>query len=162
MTLPPRVYPALLLMACIGAMGTALTTQYGFGLQPCILCFYQRIPYVVAGILMLIAVLPRLPSRWRLVLVALAGLAFAVDSGIAVFHVGVEHHWWESACVGGVNPEAASVEDLQALLAGPPPVPCDRIPWAIFGISMAGWNAVFAACLAVFAFWSAAKLKEQP
>ncbi|MDR3437023.1 disulfide bond formation protein B [Telmatospirillum sp.] len=156
-----RLYPILLLLACLGAMATALTTQYGFGLPPCILCIYQRIPYVVAGVLALIALSPKVPLKGKLVLIALCGLAFLVDSGIAFYQVGVEHHWWESACVGGANPQANSAEALQAMLAGPPPVPCDRVPWSVFGISMAGYNGMFAFCLAVFSGWSIRRLKEE-
>ncbi|PKU22783.1 disulfide bond formation protein B [Telmatospirillum siberiense] len=161
MTFPVRLFPSLLLLACVGAMGTALITQYGFGLEPCILCFYQRIPYVVAGVLAVIALSSKVPVRGKIVLIALCALAFAIDSGIAFYHVGVEHHWWESACVGGVNPEANSAEALKALLAGPPPVPCDRIPWSVFGISMAGYNALFTCGLAVFSVWAARTLKRQ-
>lgn len=161
MTFSPRLVPSLLLLACLGAMGTALTTQYGFGLPPCILCLYQRVPYIVAGVLAAAAMSAKLPPRARIALVALCALAFAIDSGIAVYHVGVEHHWWESACVGGVNPEANSADALKALLAGPPPVPCDRVPWSIFGISMAGYNAMFAFALAVFSVISVRYLKER-
>jgi disulfide bond formation protein DsbB len=157
-----RIYPILLLLACLVAFAFALTTQYGFGLKPCVLCIYQRIPYGVAGVLALLALPAKMPARGRMLLVALCGIAFLVDSGIAVFHVGVEHHWWEglAACVGG-GPQANSVDSLKAMLAGPPPVPCDQIPWSLFGISMAGYNAVFAFALAVFSAWSALRLKEQ-
>ncbi len=95
MTSSVRLFPTLLLLACVGALGAALTTQYGFGLKPCVLCIYQRIPYVVAAVLAATALSPRVSVRGKLALIALCGLAFAVDSGIAVFHVGVEHHWWE-------------------------------------------------------------------
>jgi disulfide bond formation protein DsbB len=157
-----RLFPTVLLLACIGALGAALTTQYGFGLKPCVLCIYQRIPYGVAGVLALAALSPKISTRGRMLLVALCGLAFLVDSGIAVFHVGVEHHWWEglAACVGG-GPQANSVDSLKAMLAGPPPVPCDQVPWSLFGISMAGYNAMFAFCLAGFSVWSARRLKER-
>ncbi|MTJ81217.1 MAG: disulfide bond formation protein B [Telmatospirillum sp.] len=155
----PRLYPALLLLACAGAMATALITQYGFGLPPCPLCIYQRIPYVTAGVLSALAL--KAPPRVRLFLVGLCALAFLIDSGIAVYHVGVEQHLWESSCVGGANPQANSAADLQALLAGPPPVPCDRVPWSIFGISMAGYNAMFAFCLALFSGWSVRRLQQQ-
>jgi len=154
----PRLYPSLLLLACAVAMGTALTTQYVFGLPPCPLCIKQRIPYLVAAVLSLVAI--KAEGRVRLLLVALCGVAFLVDSGIAVFHVGVEQHWWEAACVGGENPQAATVADLKALLAGPPPVPCDRVPWSVFGISMAGYNAMFAFGLALLSGWAVRQLKE--
>jgi len=160
--LSSRLYPTLLLLACLGALGTALTTQYGFGLKPCVLCIYQRIPYVIAALLAAVALSSRLSVPGKMALIALCGVAFFVDSGIAVFHVGVEHHWWEglAACVGG-GPQANSVDALKAMLAGPPPVPCDQIPWSLFGISMAGYNAMFAFGLAVFSAWSVLRLKEQ-
>jgi disulfide bond formation protein DsbB len=157
-----RLTPFLLLLACLGALGAALTTQYGFGLKPCVLCIYQRVPYVIAALLAATALSPKLPMRAKVMLIALCGVAFAADSGIAVFHVGVEHHWWEglAACVGG-GPQAQSVDALKAMLAGPPPVPCDQVPWSLFGISMAGYNAMFACGLAGFTAWSVWRMKEQ-
>jgi disulfide bond formation protein DsbB len=157
-----RLSPALILLACAGALGAALTTQYGFGLPPCILCIYQRIPYVAAGLLAAGALVPWVPPRVRSALIALCAAAFAVDCAIAVFHVGVEQHWWTglAACTGG-GAEAQTVESLKAMLAGPPPVRCDQIPWELFGVSMAGYNALYALCLAIFAGWSARQPKEQ-
>src|SRR3546814_10568276 len=44
----PRVAPALLAIPCLSALETALASQYGGGLQPCVLCLYQRYAYGVA------------------------------------------------------------------------------------------------------------------
>ena len=56
--------------------------------------------------------------RQAVPLLALCALAGLIDSGIAIFHVGVEQHWWEglAACTGG-SPQADSVEALKAMLA---------------------------------------------
>ncbi|MGY9006863.1 MAG: disulfide bond formation protein B, partial [Alphaproteobacteria bacterium] len=43
----PRIFFALLLIAAMGILGTALASQYFGGLQPCPLCLWQRYPYVV-------------------------------------------------------------------------------------------------------------------
>jgi disulfide bond formation protein DsbB len=157
-----RLYPSLILLACVGALASALTAQYGFGLKPCVLCVYQRVPYVVAGLLAIVALLPGIGGRARVLLVSLCALAFAVDCGIAIFHVGVEQHWWAglAACTGTV-PQADSIEALQAMLKGPPPPRCDQIPWEMFGVSMAGYNAMLSLVLAGFAGWAALELKEQ-
>jgi disulfide bond formation protein DsbB len=156
-----RLYPLLLLLGCLFAMAVALTTQYGFGLPPCPLCIYQRIPYVTAGVLAAIALAPFAAGRIRVMLTALCALAFAVDAGTAFFHVGVEQHWWAGleSCTGGAA-QAQSVEDLKALLAGPPPPACDQIPWSVFGVSMAGYNGLFALALTCFALWATLRLKE--
>ena len=152
-------YPLhLILLASVGALAAAFTAQYGFGLRPCVLCLYQRLPYGLAAVLALAGLVGPLAGRGRPVLLALCGLAFAVNTGIAVFHVGVEQHWWAglAACTGGGQPMAGSVEDLKAMLAGPPPPRCDQIPWSLFGISMAGYNIPASLVLAGFAAWAAA------
>lgn len=157
----PRPYPLFILLACVGALGAALTAQFGFGLRPCVLCIYQRIPYLVAGLLAGAALLPAMPRRSVVLLLGLCAVAFAINTGIAVFHVGVEQHWWAglNACTGEA-PQAQSIQDLQAMLAGPPPARCDQIPWEMFGISMAGYNVFASLGLACFAGWSARRVKE--
>lgn len=150
----------LVLLACLGALGAAFTAQYGFGLRPCVLCLYQRVPYGLAAILAGLALLPALGPTAKLRLLGLCVLLFLVNSGIAWFHVGVEEHWWAglAGCTGG-SPQANSIEDLQRMLAGPPPPRCDQIPWALFGISMAGYNVFASLALAAFAGFAALSQK---
>lgn len=154
--------PWLVLLASAGSLGGALTAQFGFGLRPCILCLYQRGPYVVAGLLALLTLVLRLPHRARSWVLALCALAFFVNAGIAVFHTGVERKWWEgtAACVGG-QPDVTSLEDLQAQLSGPPPARCDEIPWALFGLSMANYNIPASLALGLFSAWAALGLRRK-
>ena len=158
------LYPAFLLFASVSSLAMALLAQYGFGLLPCPLCIYQRIPYVVTAVLSLIALLPAVPRRARLWLIGLSCVAFLVDGGIAVFHVGVEQHWWAGleACMGG-GPQPQSVDQLRAMLSVAPKTPrCDEIPWSLFGISIAGFNVMYALGLAGCAAWATLRLKDQP
>ena len=84
---------------------------------------------------------PAAGSRWSSSLTAI--LALFATAGIGVFHVGVEYHWWEGpqACTGDV-PRGLSPEELKKYLFGAKMVRCDEIAWAMWGISMAGWNAI--------------------
>ncbi len=150
----PFVVAALLLAASMGALGTAFIAQYWGGLEPCPLCLYQRVPFFVGGALALAAMIlnPRIASRARGPLLALVGLGFAVNAGIALYHVGVENHWWASAVCGGGPPAIASAEDLRRALAQPAPKACDTVDWTLFGVSMAGYNIVFSSGLAALAF----------
>jgi disulfide bond formation protein DsbB len=74
-------------------------------------------------------------------------LLFLVSAGLGLMHAGVEQKWWhiDTTCtdVGGVN--------LQDVFAKPV-VRCDEIPWSLFGLSMAGYNALlsFAAAATLF------------
>jgi disulfide bond formation protein DsbB len=158
---PQRLIPAFLLAACLAALGGALTFQYGLKLQPCILCLYQRVPYILAAALAAHAMAPWTPSRQAALALGLAGLLFLANTGIAIFHTGVEQHWWEGteACVGAKG--AKTIEELRRQVMEAPLVRCDQIPWEMFGISMAGINALGSPFLALAAFIGASKLRAQ-
>ena len=51
------------------------------------------------------------------------------------------------ACTGNV-PRGLSAEQLKKYLFGAKMVRCDETAWAMWGISMAGWNAILSGALA--------------
>lgn len=155
--------PLLLLIASLGSLGAALAFQYIGGLAPCILCLYQRWPYVaVAALAAVTLALPR-PDWLRPALVALCGVALLAGGGIAGFHVGVEQHWWAgtAACEGQVSISQGSIADLRAQLLGAPVARCDQVPWSLFGLSMAGYNVVISFGLGGLSLIAAARLARQ-
>ena len=81
--------------------GGALVSQYGFGLHPCEMCYWQRWPHQAAILLALIALLLRRNDKAMRALTLLAALAIA------------------------------------------PLIRCDAVQWSLFGISLAGFNAIF-------------------
>lgn len=119
----------------------ALYFQYGLEMRPCQLCIYQRVLHIVAIVIGAYGIWAR--KAWMF---ALMGVVLLVGAGIALFHVGVEQHWWEGlqSCTGQTG---LSVDDLLAT----PPARCDEIAWSLFGISMAGWNGILS--LIISAFW---------
>ena len=40
--------PLVILAASAGALASAFVAQYVFGLEPCVLCIYQRWPFAIA------------------------------------------------------------------------------------------------------------------
>ena len=148
--------PLLLLAASIAVLGTALASQYLGGLQPCVLCVYQRLPY--AAVIMIATAALFLPTGPRAVALALAGLALLTGTGIAVFHVGVEQHWWQGTAECGSVGAADSVEALRAQILSAPVVRCDEVPWSLFGISMAGYNALVSLGLGIASLIAARQL----
>ncbi len=122
------------------ALSAALTAQYVFDMQPCVLCIYQRIPFVINVILGIgIFVMARKgKSHKAAIAVLIAGIVFIINSAIAFYHVGVEQLWWESA-LEGCKFDPSKIREA----AFQPPVPCNIIPWELYGISMAGFNVIF-------------------
>ncbi|MEI7607135.1 MAG: disulfide bond formation protein B [Rhodospirillaceae bacterium] len=144
--------PALLAAGGIGAINAAFFMQYVVGVQPCILCLYQRVPYVLVGVLGLTAlVFGGRRKTLRVVLLVLMAAAMLIDCGTAIFHVGIENHWWAGTPGCGVPAPAASVEELRARLLEGPVVRCDEVAWSLFGISLAGYNIVITLGMAIFA-----------
>jgi len=149
-----RLYPLLLAAASAAVLGAALVAQFGFGFEPCHLCILQRIPYGFAAVFAMLAALET-DRRLRALLLGACALAFFTDAGLAFYHVGVEKHWWESACSGSES-LAKSASGLLAKLAQGKAAPaCDSVPFALFGFSMAFMNLIAALALAqLAAFWA--------
>jgi len=143
---------ALLLPAAL--MAGALGSQYIGGLFPCEMCHWQRWPHYAAIVLALAAfVVPEKPLG-RAVL-ALAIAAILTSGAIAVFHAGVEYHWWAGITRCSAPPSAGSSADLLAEIMATPMIQCDVPQWTLFGISLAGFNALFSIIggLAIIGLW---------
>jgi len=142
----------LLLPAAL--MAGALGSQYIGGLFPCEMCHWQRWPHYAAIVLALAAfVVPEKPLG-RAVL-ALAIAAILTSGAIAVFHAGVEYHWWAGITRCSAPPAAGSSADLLAEIMATPMIQCDVPQWTLFGISLAGFNALFSIIggLAIIGLW---------
>ena len=138
----------LALLTPLALLGGAYISQYGFGLYPCEMCWWQRYAHFAA---LPFAVLAFLVPRQGRVLVALAGLGIAVSAAIGAFHAGVEYHWWQgfTECTS----YAAKGGDPLDAIMNAPLIRCDAAQWTLLGISLAGFNALLsgAAALAIFA-----------
>lgn len=146
-----RAIPAAILVVCLGMLAAALVFQYGLRLDPCILCLTERVPYAAAAVFAGLALLPRVPVAARRGLVAVCATAFLVNAGIGAYHVGVEQHWWTSAtCAAEASGSGGTMTlaDLDRALSKPAEVPCDRVQWTLFGISLAGYNLIASLVLA--------------
>jgi disulfide bond formation protein DsbB len=141
------------LLAALGSgalLGGAYYFQYVVGLAPCEMCLWQRWPHMVAIAAGLLALAAFAAPRLGLALLVVAITALFVTSALGVFHAGVENHWWAGpqACSGTI-PRGLSPEDLKKYLFAARMVRCDEAAWTLWGISMAGWNAIFSGGLAL-------------
>jgi disulfide bond formation protein DsbB len=119
--------PALLLAG-------AYVSQYGFGLFPCQMCWWQRYAHFAAVLPALVAFMARPKQPW----IALAALAVLASGLIGAFHAGVEYGWWEGLTTCTTT-GATSLDDIMAV----PLVRCDQVQWSLAGVSLAGFNAIF-------------------
>lgn len=144
-----------LILLAAGGSAALLLAAWGFqylgGMAPCKLCIWQRYPH--GGAVLLGALAFAFPGVRLLPLLGAA--TAAATSGIGVYHAGVERGLWEgpSSCTSG-SISGLSAEELMEQIMAAPLVRCDDIPWEMFGLSMAGWNALLSAGLVLV--WLAA------
>lgn len=117
-------------------LGGAWYSQLWGGLAPCEMCHWQRWPHYAALALTLLALLVRAHAARR-ALVTLAALSIALSGAIGIFHAGVEYGWWDglTRCTA---PAGGSMADIM----NAPLTRCDVAAWEMFGVSLAGYNAI--------------------
>jgi len=141
---------SIALLASIGTLGAVFTAEYGFLLKPCVLCVYQRWPYAAVIALVFLALILKNKIS-EVYFQAVVALSFAVTAGVGAFHVGVEKSWWQgSAECSADTSSTLSLQELRAQIMSAPLVKCNEVAWELFGISMAGYNFLFASAMVIF------------
>lgn len=162
-----RWWTAFALVASLALLGFAHLSETIWDLSPCNLCLKAREVYWGAVVVALIATLWHLVSRGSRgtprIAAFLLAVIFATGTITAVFHMGGEYKWWSlpATCMGGGS---VDLESMASLALGTGPVErvamCDAVTWTFLGLSMAGWNALISAALAVFSLLAAKRPKD--
>lgn len=132
-----------------------------FGLLPCILCLDQREAHWAAlGVAASGLIVSRLfrSSLGATAAVGAAALVYAVSSGLAFYHTGVEYGFWPgpALCSGGGAVGTISIDAIAGALDGPVDAPaCDDVQWSLLGVSMAGYNLLISAGLFALTLYAA-------
>jgi disulfide bond formation protein DsbB len=132
----------------IALLAGAYGFQYLGNLAPCEMCWWQRYALMATAALAGLALATR--SRG---LAAASIAALFVNAGIAAFHVGVEQHWWQGITACAAPMVTGTTADVIGQMMAQPLVRCDAIAWSLFGISMAGWNALVSTAIGGAALW---------
>ena len=142
-----KAYMVALAVPC-ALIEAVYVVQFGFGLAPCEMCWWQRYPHFAAIALAGAAWAAR-GTRLGDALVRLAGLAILVSGLIGAFHAGVEYGWWE----GLTSCSSSSLgNDPLAAIMNAPLIRCDVAPWTLLGISLAGFNFLISVSSAALVF----------
>ena len=131
--------------ACFALIGFAVFSQLQWGLDPCPLCIFQRIAFMVTGVLFLVGAVHGPGRQGRRVYGLLVLVSSAVGAGVAIRHV-----WLQSlpadqapACGPGLGYMMDTLPLGQVLVkvfAGSGD--CTQVDWTFVGLSMPGWTLV--------------------
>ena len=136
-----RLARALALLVPALLLGGAYVAEYGFGLYPCEMCWWQRWPHFAALPLAGLAFVVSPVRLWTV----LAALAVLISGAIGGFHAGVEYGWWQgiTSCARIVPSDPGS-SALEAIM-NTPMISCNEAQWRLAGISLAGFNFLLSA-----------------
>src|ERR1700678_2530588 len=159
----PSASTALYLgLAAFALILGALGFQYLGHLPPCEMCMWQRYPHIAAGIVgvggFLLLRASVLPGSAASGIAIVTALLILLSGAIGVYHAGVEWHFWPGpqSCTGSAFHASGS------LVLNAPVVMGDHAAWRLFGLSLAGYNAILSLALAAVGFTLATRNGRSP
>lgn len=135
-------------LALIVAFAT-IAGAWGFeaaGYAPCELCLQQRWAYY-AGVPLAAFATASFAAGWRksgAAALAVFAAIFLAGAAFGAWHAGVEWGFWPgpAGCTGASFARAGDMSDFLQQIQQTKVVRCDEVAIRIFGLSLAGWNAV--------------------
>ena len=130
----------LILFVSFVALISAFFIEYVLGHQPCNLCILERIPYVVA---IVIIVLNYNFSQFEKIFLFLLVIVFLTATILSVYHFGIEQGFIEESLVCDLKngSGATSKEEILKQLQEQK-VSCKDVTFKIFGLSLTTYNIV--------------------
>jgi disulfide bond formation protein DsbB len=153
--MPPKAGPpaAWAIFALALATIAGAWTFQAFGIRPCDLCLAQRYAYYAGAPLAAVTAVAatRAPAALVRIGFLLLAVIFAANAILAAYHAGVEFRLWHgpTACTGSIT--AADIADLLDQLDKVKVVRCDEVQIRVAGLSLAVWDVLISAAIALYA-----------
>jgi len=137
----------LILFVSFVALMSAFFIEYVLGHQPCNLCILERIPYVIAIVIIL---LNYKFSQFEKIFLVLLIIVFLTATILSVYHFGIEQGFIEESLVcdlknnSGVTSKEEILKQLQEQK-----VSCKDVTFKIFGLSLTTYNIVISILITI-------------
>ena len=137
----------LILFVSFVALLSAFFIEYVLGHQPCNLCILERIPYVIA---IVIIILNYKFSQFEKIFLVLLVIVFLTATILSVYHFGIEQGFIEESLVCDLknSSEATSKEEILKQLQEQK-VSCKDVTFKIFGLSLTTYNIVISILITI-------------
>ena len=137
----------LILFVSFVALLSAFFIEYVLGHQPCNLCILERIPYVIAIVIIL---LNYKFSQFEKIFLVLLVIVFLTATILSVYHFGIEQGFIEESLVCDLknSSEATSKEEILKQLQEQK-VSCKDVTFKIFGLSLTTYNIVISILITI-------------
>ena len=136
-----------ILIFSILASTTAYFIQYVLGHEPCNLCLIERVPYILAVLIIILILI--LKKFEKLALVFLS-LIFVFGTIISFYHFGIEQGFFKESLVCNLDSSIINLskEDLIIELQQKT-ISCKDVSFRIFSLSLATINTIISLVLCV-------------
>jgi disulfide bond formation protein DsbB len=145
------------LIVCAALYSYALYVQFALNIEPCPMCIFQRIVFIVMGIVFLVGAIQNPRDNGRKIYGLVLLLAAFVGIGIAARHIWIQHQPPDpfAGCAPGWNYMISNFPLSKALkMAFTGSADCSQITWTFLSLSMPVWTLVCYALLGVGAVWA--------
>jgi len=137
----------LIFLISIVALASAFFIEYVLGHQPCNLCILERIPYLLAIIIILLNYkITYLEKNFILALT----LVFLIATALSLYHLGIEQGFIKESLVCELNNglNLLSKEDILKQLQQKN-VSCQDVTFKIFGLSLTSYNILISLIISI-------------
>ena len=133
-----KIFYSFIILLCVTSIFYAFFIEYFLGYKPCILCKYQRAPYIFGLIIGLFGFFKPLDTKMMIYIL----LTFLASMTLSGYHVGVEQELYQSVfnCSDnnlGVLEKGKLLESLKVINPD-----CRNVNFAVFGVSLATINLI--------------------
>ena len=126
---------------------SAFVIEYGLGHQPCKLCIYERIPYILS-ILLIIKIL--FFKKYEKITLFILFLIFIASAVLAFYHFGIEQGFFSETFVckvGDLSGTSSKEQLLEQLNKNS--ISCKEVSFRVLGLSLATINTILSIILSV-------------
>ena len=129
------------------ALISAYFIEYILGHQPCILCLYERIPFFLA---LLIVLINYKYDKFEKYLILLLSIIFFIATILSLYHLGIEQGFIKESLLCDLE-KGANIIDKDEILKQlqQKSISCKDVTFKIFGLSLTSFNIIISLLLTI-------------
>jgi len=129
------------------ALISAYFIEHVLGQQPCVLCLYERIPYFLAILILLINYKYNKLEKYIIILLA---LNFFIATILSLYHLGIEQGFIQESLLCDLK-KGANIIDKEEILKElqKKSISCKDVTFKIFGLSLTSFNIIISLLLTI-------------
>ena len=129
------------------SMISALVVEHTLGHQPCNLCLYERIPYILSAILIVKIFLFK---KYEKITLFILFFVFILSAILAFYHLGIERGFFDESLACNIENQSTNLSKEQLLKElNKTIVSCKDVSFRVLGLSLATLNSILSVVLSI-------------